>query len=73
MQQNGLLAHLQRKYKPVVPKPGVHSDYSSVGREHVESALFLFSGGAVCSVVFLLAEIVYAFYRKCRKRYVNKK
>lgn len=67
MKQTGLLQRLLKKHKPVIPKSDYLSDYSSVGREHIQSALLLFLGGVVASVMFLLIEITYTFYKNCRK------
>lgn len=67
MQQTGLLKRLYNKHKPTTPKADYNSDYSTVGREHVESAFLLFSGGAIGSIVFLLAENVYVLCKKCHK------
>lgn len=67
LDQTGLLQRLLQKHQPFVPVVGYQSDYSSVGRKHVESALFLFLGGIVGSIVFLFAEIIIHLYKKCRK------
>lgn len=66
MEETGLLQGLLQKCKSFVPVAGYQSDYSSVGREHIESALLLFSGGALGSLVFLLAELIYAFCKQFR-------
>lgn len=64
MEETGLLRGLLQKRKLFVPVAGYQSDYSSVGREHIESALLLFYGGVIGSLVILLAELIYAFCKQ---------
>lgn len=67
LEQAGILQHLLHKHIPTVPTLGFHSDYSTVGREHIASALLLFLGGVTGSLVFLSMEIIYSLYKRCRK------
>ncbi|XP_068892754.1 uncharacterized protein [Tenebrio molitor] len=66
LEESGILQNkFGRNVRPV-PTLDLNSGYSSAGQEHVGSAVLLFLGGVVVSLLFLVAEFVLYFYKRGR-------
>lgn len=71
MKGSGVLDVLLRRH--ILPKKETFrlSEYSSVGIEHVGSAIIILASGMLACIFFLMCEFIFAYYETYHSKLVN--